>query len=113
MNAAQLQRWIVTAATLMLVSPPATALSLAATERAVPERRAPLAPLPWLHRPNEFDLSNYYPERAIRVGKSGDVTMTCTIEADGHVGGCQIAAEQPRDYDFGTAALRLAHLLKM
>ena len=58
-------------------------------------------------------MATYYPDRASRMSVSGHATMECTVTASGAVSGCSVIAENPPDYGFGEAALRLAKLFKM
>jgi protein TonB len=67
----------------------------------------------WEHLPNGDDINAYYPPRAMDLGKSGKVTMTCTVTAKGTVTDCAIDSEDPPDFGFGQAAIRMHNLFKM
>ena len=67
----------------------------------------------WLQKPSGDDVARYYPERAQRLEKSGSVTIQCTVTAKGTVAGCSVQSEDPADYGFGDAALKLARFFKM
>jgi protein TonB len=67
----------------------------------------------WTSRPNGDDLANYYPDRAQRMNQNGHASMTCTVTATGSLSGCSVSAEDPPDFGFGAAALKMAHLFKM
>lgn len=48
-----------------------------------------------------------YPERALRMDKSGAATITCRVMDDGQLTGCFVTSETPKNYDFGEAAIEL------
>jgi protein TonB len=52
-------------------------------------------------------------ERGQRLDRSGNVTLQCQVTAKGAVADCAVLAEDPADFGFGDAALRLAQLFKM
>ena len=58
-------------------------------------------------------MSQYYPERAQRLEKSGSATIVCSVTAKGSVSGCSVASEDPADFGFGDAALKLARFFQM
>ena len=58
-------------------------------------------------------MAREYPERAQRLEKGGTVTMQCTVTAKGTVTGCMVLTEDPADFGFGQAALKLARYFKM
>ncbi|MDR3472824.1 MAG: energy transducer TonB, partial [Devosia sp.] len=81
---------------------------------------APAAPKPhvignpeWLRKPDGDDLATYYPDRAQRMNQSGSAKMSCTVTVSGTLTGCAIVSEEPADFGFGEAALKMAHLFKM
>jgi protein TonB len=47
------------------------------------------------------------------MGVSGHATIECTVNANGTVSECNVTAESPSDQEFGSAALKLAHMFKM
>ena len=67
----------------------------------------------WARRPNSDDLAQYYPDRAQRVGKGGVARMQCSVTASGSLTGCKILSEDPPDYEFGAATMKVARLFKM
>jgi len=67
----------------------------------------------WLSQPNADDMAEYYPERAQRMEKGGKATMRCKVTVKGTLTECEITSQDPPDYDFGNASLKLAHLFKM
>ena len=73
---------------------------------------APLRPN-WTRAPAGDDMSTYYPDRAQREGLNGRAVIDCTVTDDGHLDNCTAISEEPANYGFGDAALKLAHLFKM
>jgi periplasmic protein TonB len=67
----------------------------------------------WLSMPGPTQFSQYYPSRAYDANAAGQVTLACTVTASGQVHGCQVAAETPRGFGFGTAAQKLAPYFRM
>jgi protein TonB len=58
-------------------------------------------------------MARYYPERAQRLEQSGSVTLQCTVNARGNVENCSIQSEDPANFGFGDAAIRLSRLFRM
>ena len=58
-------------------------------------------------------MARYYPERAQRLEKAGNVTIQCTVTAKGSVANCSVLSEDPADFGFGDAAMKLSRLFKM
>jgi protein TonB len=67
----------------------------------------------WSSRPSGEDMARYYPERAQRLEVQGTVLLQCAVTAKGGVAGCTVLKEDPADYSFGEAALKLSRLFKM
>jgi protein TonB len=67
----------------------------------------------WSSRPNADDMARYYPERAQRLGVSGKALIECQVTAKGAVASCSVLSEDPAEYAFGDAALKLSRLFKM
>lgn len=67
----------------------------------------------WESLPNGDDVVRAYPARARRNGVGGAVVVTCGVDADGYLRGCEILAERPEGYGFGEAALSLMPRFKM
>lgn len=59
----------------------------------------------WLQRPR--DLQRYYPRRALNAGVQGMVVLNCTVATTGRLS-CSVASENPTNWGFGDAALRIA-----
>ena len=81
-------------------------------EPAKPVQRV-IANPDWSSRPNGEDVARFYPERAQRLEKTGNVTLQCQVTAKGTVTGCAVLSEDPVDFGFGDAALKLSRLFKM
>jgi hypothetical protein len=50
----------------------------------------------------------YYPPRALSRGRRGDVVLDCVPGDDTRMSTCQVLYEDPPDFGFGDAALRIA-----
>jgi protein TonB len=64
-------------------------------------------------RPTAQDFAQYYPARAMDLGKEGRAILNCVVQADGLVAGCRIASETPDGLGFGAAAMRLSRLFRV
>ena len=63
----------------------------------------------WGRLPDAGAVANLFPAKAKAAGvKRGDVTLACTVRANGSVTGCAVARETPAGMGFGEAALALA-----
>jgi len=78
-----------------------------------PPHQAVITRPDWTRQPNADDMSSYYPDRAQRMGQNGRAAITCTVTATGSLTGCSVVSEDPADFGFGQAALKLAHLFRM
>ena len=58
-------------------------------------------------------MARYYPERAQRLEQNGTVTLQCKVNARGNVEACNIVSEDPANFGFGDAAMRLSRLFRM
>ena len=58
-------------------------------------------------------MARYYPERAQRLEKTGNVVLQCSVTAKGTVSNCAVQSETPADFGFGDAAIKLSRLFKM
>ena len=67
----------------------------------------------WLRKPNGDEMAQYYPPRAMDLGKEGKATLKCTVTAKGTVENCMIVSEEPDNLGFGSAAMKLSRLFKM
>jgi protein TonB len=67
----------------------------------------------WLRKPTAAQVSDAYPDRAIRGNVAGQATLNCQVTAKGTVTGCVVLSESPGDYGFGRAALKLTRYFVM
>jgi protein TonB len=67
----------------------------------------------WLNRPGADEFSRYYPQAAETQNLSGAATLSCTVAANGQVGGCQVVSETPKGAGFGDAARKLSAFFRM
>lgn len=67
----------------------------------------------WARKPTGDDMARYYPDRAQRMEVNGRATISCTVNARGTLEGCSVTSENPADYGFGDAAMKLSRLFKM
>ncbi len=67
----------------------------------------------WIRKPTGSQMARAFPDRAERLGVAGKATLACIVAANGSVGGCQVVAEDPGDYGFGKAALKLQPYFRM
>lgn len=67
----------------------------------------------WIRTPSADDMSKFYPGRARRMLQSGAVMLICHVVEQGYVDRCRVAAENPSDFGFGEAALKLSSLFQM
>lgn len=75
----------------------------------------PTVALPvWVQRPSGEDMARYYPEAALKAGVTGaKVIVDCGIAADGRLENCLVRTEDPVDYGFGEATVKLARHFQM
>jgi protein TonB len=67
----------------------------------------------WISKPSGAQLADAYPNRALELGRTGLVTLTCTVGVDGQVRDCKVAEETPKDFGFGPAALKLSRWFRI
>jgi TonB family protein len=83
---------------------------------SVAEPSAAATPPPlahWTRMPSGDDIARVYPPRAEQMNRSGRAIINCSVTAQGTLSDCSIVSEDPPEFGFGEAALRLAHLFKM
>ena len=78
-----------------------------------PPHQAVITNPDWVRKPDGDEMANYYPDRAQRMNQAGRASISCTVTASGSLSGCSVVSEDPADFGFGQAALKLAHLFKM
>jgi protein TonB len=59
------------------------------------------------------DIRSFYPERAQRLEMEGKAVISCTATAAGTLENCSVVSEEPQDFGFGDAAIKMAPLFKM
>ena len=60
-----------------------------------------------------FADEDAYPARAIRQEKEGRVRLRCDVNAEARLQNCKVLSENPRGWDFGTAAQNAAREYKV
>jgi protein TonB len=58
-------------------------------------------------------MARYYPDRAQRMSVEGRANLSCTVTSKGTLEGCSVVSEDPADYGFGDAAIKMSKLFKM
>lgn len=66
----------------------------------------------WTAAPTAADMAAAYPAKAKAENIGGGVELTCTANRKGAMTDCDVLAESPRGYGFGSAARRLAEQLR-
>ena len=67
----------------------------------------------WLKKPGPAEMANVYPDRAVRLEKTGLAVLSCAVTATGAVADCHVVSETPSEFGFGPAALKLTRYFKM
>ena len=67
----------------------------------------------WIRKPSAAQMGRAFPDRAARLGVAGKATLACLVAANGSVGGCEVVSENPSEYGFGKAALKLQPYFRM
>ena len=80
------------------------ALATLATAKDAPP--PPVANPIWITTPDSYTLSFFYPDKAARMGKTGETTAACKVVSDGQLIDCKIVAENPTGLGFGPATIR-------
>ncbi len=91
-------------------TPPAT---MVPTQPTPPPVNRTIRNPDWLTIPTQAQTNAIYPQRASRMGLSGQADLVCSVLASGAMSGCEIASETPKANGFGVAALRLAPHFRM
>ena len=113
-----------TVPTIPVAPPKTTELVDTSTPATLPEQAAGPPPEPqairhqitnpnWLSRPTGDELADAYPQRALLAGKSGVVSLACTVLATGALADCSVAEETPGGWGFGKAALGLTKRFRL
>ena len=67
----------------------------------------------WVKRPGASEFARFYPDRALRLEKTGTATITCLVADSGAVTNCRVVAETPDTFGFGDAAVKLSKYFRM
>jgi TonB family protein len=67
----------------------------------------------WLRKPSAEQIAGVFPVKATRARKDGMAAIRCAVTIEGFLDRCQVVAEQPEGYDFGSAALLLSKQFAM
>ncbi|MBO9543744.1 TonB family protein [Caulobacter sp.] len=68
----------------------------------------------WVQRPGLEDMTRYYPEIAHEAGvTAARVTVDCSITAEGRLENCLVRQEDPAQYGFGEATIKLVRHFQM
>jgi TonB family protein len=68
----------------------------------------------WTQRPGGEDMARYYPQAAHEAGvTAARVTVDCAITAEGRLENCLVRQEDPAQYGFGEATIKLARHFQM
>ena len=62
----------------------------------------------WIRQPSPAQLMRAYPARALQADVGGRATLNCLVQPNGRVTDCNLIAETPDGYGFGTAANSLS-----
>jgi protein TonB len=92
------------------ITPPPT---LAAPQTIPPPAEPHVVRPDWRRLPTPDQLARVYPERAKRMGITGQATLSCLVGADGGVRDCRVTAETPAGQGFGEAAMKLTRYFQM
>ena len=67
----------------------------------------------WVEKPTGADLVALYPKAAEKAGVSGMVVMDCRVRGDGGLRACRVRSQNPAQYGFGEAALKMSARFRM
>ncbi len=67
----------------------------------------------WIALPTGDQLADAYPQRALDLGRTGAVELSCTVTATGAIRECAVQSETPTGYGFGAAAQKLTRYFRM
>lgn len=62
----------------------------------------------WIRKPNNADIANVYPKKALAKRVGGGAVIRCKGTVEGFLEACRVLSETPEGMDFGTAGLQLA-----
>jgi protein TonB len=91
-----------------LSAPPTpTPIPVAVDPPPSPPVASVLTGVTWLEQPDARDYARYYPPRAMDRSQEGRVTLDCLVDAGGRIS-CSVTSEDPPNWGFGEASLRVA-----
>ena len=96
-----------------LVVPPPPPVVPPPAPPAPPSHVAVVTNPDWVHKPGPDEFAQYYPPRAMDLGKEGVATISCTVTAKGTLAGCSVSGEDPSGFGFGEAALKISRFFRM
>jgi TonB family protein len=67
----------------------------------------------WIEKPTGADVANLYPKAAQKAGVTGMVVMDCRVKRDGSLRACKVRKQDPAEYGFGEAALKMSVRFRM
>jgi len=67
----------------------------------------------WTSQPGGQQSSTYYPDRALRMGQGGNALIQCVVVEGGRLDACTVLDEDPPEFGFGHALLKLAPFFQM
>ncbi len=70
--------------------------------------RVSVSDVPWRAAPTYAEVAAAYPRKAREKQIGGRATLNCRFKADGRIGSCDTATEEPKGQGFATAAKSLA-----
>jgi TonB family protein len=67
----------------------------------------------WAQKPTMAEMVSVYPKTAEKTNVSGKAVIDCRVGRDGRLGACSIRKQDPAQYGFGQAALKLTPRFRM
>jgi protein TonB len=104
------QKIILASAALMVLASVGVTAARAAEAALAPDPAPLIAEDDWVHKPTAKEAWSFYPERATRQMRSGEVRLRCAVEDTGQVTGCVVVADSKPGNRFGEAALKMSRL---
>jgi protein TonB len=98
---------------LVVPPPPPPAPPPAPAAPAAPPHAAVITNPDWIHKPGADEFAQYYPQRAMELGKEGSVVISCTVTEKGTLTGCSTSEEDPPGFGFADAAVKISRYFKM
>ena len=67
----------------------------------------------WVEKPTGNDVRDLYPKAAEKAGVEGMVVISCRVRRDGGLRDCRVRKQDPAQYGFGEAALKMSRRFRM